>query len=320
MTKKILFAIIPLFIVLLLGEIGLRSSGWPKITDAFEHNEPFWIVDPDLKNSPMPHQEEDTTFPVTTNEDGLRTSHSVQKNKKTRIMTLGCSTTFGWGVADDETYPVQLENLFQKDGLDVDVVNGGQPGYTSFQGLWLWNEILENYRPDVVLIGYIVQDARTVSYTDKSQAILQADNRFLKDNFLYRSKIYLALRYVLGKVQIRAKERPSQYEGGIHRVPPEDYVANLRELVKNIRNIGGQAILFGYPLEMGGYTKEHRQILRAAADNLGTGYLDPQEKMEQAAKQDRLYFLRDKGHANAKGNEKIAEWVYSYLKEYKTDW
>ena len=320
MAKKILFALIPLLVVILLGEAGLRASGWPEVTDAFEHNEPFWIVDPDLKDSPMPHQEEDTSFAVTTNSDGLRTPHSMEKTKNIRIMTLGCSTTFGWGVADPETYPSRLEQLFQKDGFDVEVVNGGQPGYTSFQGLWLWNETLKYYEPDIVLIGYIVQDARKVSYTDKSQAILQSDNRFLKDNFLYRSKIYLALRYILGKVQIRAKERPSQYEGGIHRVPPEDYVANLRELVREVEKIDGQAILFGYPLEMGGYTKEHRQILKAAADTLQIGYLDPQEKMEQNAKQNRLYFARDKGHANANGNEKIAEWVYSYLKEYKTDW
>ena len=109
-------------------------------------------------------------------------------------------------------------------------------------------------------------------------------------------------------------------EGGIHRVPPEDYVDNIRGLVKGIQNIGGEAILFGYPLEMGGYTAEHRQILKAAASNLNIGYFDPQADMEQASKQDRLYFARDKGHANDKGNEKIAEWVYSFLRGYKTDW
>ena len=89
MAKKILFALIPLLVVILLGEAGLRASGWPEVTDAFEHNEPFWIVDPDLKDSPMPHQEEDTSFAVSTNSDGLRTPHSMEKKKNIRIMTLG---------------------------------------------------------------------------------------------------------------------------------------------------------------------------------------------------------------------------------------
>ena len=97
-------------------------------------------------------------------------------------------------------------------------VNAGQPGYTSFQGDWLWDALLDDYKPDVVLVGYIVQDARKVAYSDKSQAILQGDNRFLKDNVLYRSKGYLALRYGMGKVQIQAKERSSQDEGGAFRV------------------------------------------------------------------------------------------------------
>ena len=46
-------------------------------------------------------------------------------------------------------------------------------GYTSFQGSWLWGT-LKAREPDVVLIGYVVQDARA-AYTDKSQAILQKD-------------------------------------------------------------------------------------------------------------------------------------------------
>lgn len=318
--KKIFFALMPLIVVVLMAEMGLRFSGWPEVTDAFEHNEPYWIVDPDLDRSPMPHKEEESTFLVTTNSDGLRTPHSMERSERTRIMTLGCSTTFGWGVADDETYPTRLEQFFQKDGLDVEVVNAGQPGYTSFQGLWLWNQTLKYYKPDIVLIGYIVQDARRASYSDRSQAILQADNRFLKDNVLYRSKIYLALRYGLGKVQIRAKERVSMDEGGIYRVPPNDYVANLRVLVKEVQALGGEPILFGYPLEHGGYTKEHRKILEAGAQNLNIGYFDPQTEMEASARQEVLYFMRDKGHANADGNKKIAEWVYSFLRGYKTDW
>lgn len=320
MIKKLLFALIPLFVVGFAAEVGLRFSGWPQYSDAFEHNEPYWIVDPDLKQSEMPHKEENTSFVVSTNSDGLRTTHSMEKTDKIRIMTLGCSTTFGWGVSDAETYPKRLEEYFQKDGLNVEVVNGGQPGYTSFQGIWLWNQVLKDYKPDIVLIGYIVQDARKAAYSDKSQAILQADNRFLKDHVLYRSKSYLALRYLFGKVQVEAKERSSQDVGGVYRVPPEDYVENIRELVSGIQANGGEAILFGYPLERTGYTKQHRLILQAAAKNLSIGYFDPQDKMEQAANQEKLYFPRDKGHANAKGNDQIAKWVYDYLREYRKDW
>ena len=316
MFKRLLFALVPAIILFGVTEMGLRVMGWPKVTEAFEHNEPFWVVDPDLKTYSMPHNEENTSFEVSTNSDGLRSSIEVTDAKKTlRIMTLGCSTTFGWGVADSETYPARLQHYLTEAGYgNVEVVNAGQPGYTSFQGDWLWDALLDDYKPDVVLVGYIVQDARKAAYSDKSQAILQGDNRFLKDNFLYRSKGYLALRYGMGKVQIQAKERSSQDEGGAFRVPPEDYVSNLRSLVAKIQRSGSKPILFGYPLERTGYTEQHRLILSIAAQELKVGHFDPQDQMEIAASESRLYFARDKGHANAAGNDQIARWVFEYLK------
>ena len=202
--KKIAFALVPVFLLFGAGEVVLRVIGWPEVTQAFEHNEPFWVVDPDLKAYAMPHNEENTSFKVSTNSDGLRTTvEMTDPRKDVRIMTLGCSTTFGWGVADAETYPERLQHYLTEAGYsNVEVVNGGQPGYTSFQGTWLWDSILKHYEPDVVLIGYIVQDARKAAYSDKSQAILQGDNG-LKDTIVSIQEMGL-LRH--GKA-IQAKER-----------------------------------------------------------------------------------------------------------------
>lgn len=304
-----------------MAELGLRLIGWPQVPDKYTHNAPYWITEPNLTKSAMPHREEETSFLVSTNSDGLRTKHTVKNIKQTfRVMTLGCSTTFGWGVADQETYPARLEWYFHQDGLDVEVINGGQPGYTSFQGLWLWDQALKNYKPDLVLIGYVIQDARKAACSDKSQAVLQADHRFLKDNCLYRSKIYLALGSVLGKIQTKAKEIKGKDQGGVYRVPLEDYAENLRNLVEKINKHNGDVVLFGYPLERSGYTAEHRKALQSVADELKVGHFDPQEKMELAAEQEQLYFARDRGHPNARGNDQVAQWVYSFLREYRTDW
>ena len=174
------------------AEFTLRVLDWPEITSAFEHNTPFWVTDPDLNKKSFPHKEENTSFKVSTNQDGLRlTSPNIAKRAKTnnRIMTLGCSTTFGWGVENQESYPAVLQKYISQGNYTTEVVNGGQPGYTSFQGTWLWDKVLKHYSPDVVLIGYVVQDARKAAYSDRSQAILQQDHSFLKRNIFYRSKI-----------------------------------------------------------------------------------------------------------------------------------
>lgn len=321
MSRKMLYAFVPLILLAILLELGLRIANWPQGTEGFQHDKVFWISDPGLKNKATPHLEEDTSFPVSTNADGLRTRYTAEPGEgKTRVMTLGCSTTFGWGVADQQTYSSRLEELFRKDGLDVEVVNGGQPGYTTFQGLRLWDQVLSGYKPDIVLVAYIVQDARKAAFSDKSQAILQEDHKFLKENILYRWKTYLFMKTIFGNIQVAAVEQGGQDEGGAYRVPPSDYEDNLRELVGKIRAQGAEPVLFGFPLEVTGYTEVHRELLKSVAEDLDVGHFDLQEKMVKAARLGQLYFPNDRGHPNADGNDQIAQWVYSFLKEYRTDW
>lgn len=319
LPRKILWSLVPLVVLYGGAELGLRAAGWPKPDGAFAHNQPFWVTDPNLDREPFPHREEGTTFRVSTNADGLRFPlHEVDKPPGvTRVMALGCSTTFGWGVDDEQSYPAVLESLLRADGYRVEVINGGQPGYTSFQGVWLYDTVLRDYEPDVVLVGYVVQDARKAAYTDRSQAVLQGDARYLKHHLLYRSRVYLGLRALLGEIQIRAKERGEGDAGGVYRVPPRDYEANLRKLVGMIQEGGGVPVLFGYPLEREGYTAEHRAILQAAAEVLGVPHFDPQARMEQASRERRLYFEHDRGHANADGNALIARWVRDFLVEHE---
>ena len=318
LIRKLGFSLVPVVVIGVAAELGLRQAGWPQVTETFEHNTPFWITDASLEKKAFPHKEEKKVFRVSSNSDGLRTvgASRVKQDATLRVMTLGCSTTFGWGVDDENAYPAVLQTLIDEANVgSVEVINAGQPGYTSFQGRWLWDETLQHYEPDVVLIGYVVQDARKAAYSDKSQAILQNDHRYMKDHVLYKSRVYLALRSALGAVQIEAKERPQNGQGGIFRVPPEDYVENLRTLVSAVQSVGATPVLFGFPLEREGYTETHRKILKAAATELEVPHLELQSRMEEASRQAQLYFSNDRGHANAAGNTQIATWVFDFFVE-----
>ena len=88
MTKKLLFAIIPLFVIFFSIEVSLRVSDWPKVTAAFEHKEPFWTIDASLSEKKMPHKEENTSFLVNSNSDSLRTREISELDTfNFRIMT-----------------------------------------------------------------------------------------------------------------------------------------------------------------------------------------------------------------------------------------
>ena len=90
---------------------------------------------------------------------------------------------------------------------------------------------------------------------------------------------------------------------------------NLRGLISAIQSQGGTPILFGYPLERSGYTEKHRKILAAAAAELDVSIFDPQAQMETATRTGDYYFRNDRGHANAAGNDLIAQWVFEFLRD-----
>ncbi len=218
--RKLLFACIVLGLFFGGTEAALRILGWPSIDDVsvFEHNDVYWIQDPNLDKKAFSHRETEGSFEVSTDENGLRAPlHSTKKEQGVfRILLMGCSTTFGWGVDDEETYPARLQALAEEAGYEkIEVINGGQPGYTSFQGLWFWDEVASAYDADLVILGFVVQDARRAAYSDLSQAVLTGNGAFLKSNILYNWRLYLALKSLQGDLAIRAKERPEGGEAGV---------------------------------------------------------------------------------------------------------
>ncbi len=314
-ARRVAFMATTLVLFTAGSEVALRLAGWPKKegTKEFTHAQSYWVQPANQHLEPYTHKETGATFRVSTDANGLRAPlHPQEKSAGTfRVMTLGCSTTFGWGVNDDETFPAQLEKDLLADGHAVEVINGGQPGFTSFQGLWLWEKVLATYKPDLVLFGYIVQDARSVAYSDASQAVLQGNQDFLKQNILYNLRLYVFLRNAIDGYRVQAKDKPG--EGGVYRISPEEYVENIRAFKQKIDDVGGKMMLFGYPLEREGYTGTHRRILHAAGEKLEVPVYDPQPEFEQYTAQESLYFPQDRGHANAAGNAKIAQGVTQFL-------
>ena len=81
-----------------------------------------------------------------------------------RILLLGDSFTFGYGVEDDSTYGRQLERLFVDQPAEcgrIEVLNAGVNGYNTSQELaWLRRSGL-NFRPDLVILAFTPNDIMT---------------------------------------------------------------------------------------------------------------------------------------------------------------
>ena len=90
--------------------------------------------------------------------DGFREGLPAAPGAPTWI-ALGESTTFGWGVADGDTYPAHLQALLAAQGRQVRVINAGVPSYSSTQVLRYLEELLAGGRkPERVLINIMWND------------------------------------------------------------------------------------------------------------------------------------------------------------------
>jgi len=80
-----------------------------------------------------------------------------------RILMLGDSYTFGWAVSEQDALPEQLGRLLSEPGRDVEVINGGVPGYNTEQEAVLLEHLLPAVQPDIVVLGFVMNDAEPIS-------------------------------------------------------------------------------------------------------------------------------------------------------------
>jgi lysophospholipase L1-like esterase len=76
-----------------------------------------------------------------------------------RILAIGESTTFGWGIDPKNAYPQQLEKLIRdRLGIPVTVFNTGVPAQTSTSILRNIRYQIDQYRPQIVLCLFGTND------------------------------------------------------------------------------------------------------------------------------------------------------------------
>jgi hypothetical protein len=80
-----------------------------------------------------------------------------RQDNSVRLLVLGDSQAWGFGVADNETMSVQLERLLSAryPTLDIQVLNGGVPGYGTADQLVFLQVMGEMLKPDIVIVQFL---------------------------------------------------------------------------------------------------------------------------------------------------------------------
>ena len=218
---------------------------------------------------------------IALNDEGFRSAafQSAKRPGVLRIACIGDSWTFGMNVNQDEMYPARVGALLAARSRPVEVMNFGILGYSSFQGLQLLKSRVLDLQPDVLVIGFGMNDSDVAGYRDRD--VLAPGSISWRDrvkaitgqseSLALMKYLALALRFkpqdmgAFLKADAKADQGKSNATVNYDdieawtRVSPRDYERNLREMITLARGRGARAVLLDNELWAG---SPYRPVLR----------------------------------------------------------
>ena len=202
------------------------------------------------------------TWTIALNSRGYRTDEFAREKPPAalRIACVGDSWTFGMNVDQDRTYPSRLAADLRAGGAKVEVLNFGVLGYSSFQGRRLFERRVLELSPDVVAIGFGMNDSEVAGYRDRDMVAAGAPalgariREQAADLEFYKLLKYFALTLRFHPKSMGDFLREHAQDRGSGRVDystiepwtrvsPTDYEANIREMIRLARARGAAVVL-----------------------------------------------------------------------------
>jgi lysophospholipase L1-like esterase len=140
-----------------------------------------------------------------------------------RIVGLGDSLMFGWGVGDAEYYLALIAERLARQGTGptVEVINSAVPGYNTVMEVETLKEKLLQFTPDVVIIEYVDNDLDLPNFLDTPLSPASVDHLFLHDFVVARlaGRVWDPTHRLAGAPRDPFRDR--RLEGNPDRVPAQ---------------------------------------------------------------------------------------------------
>lgn len=240
---------------------------------------------------------------IRTNSLGLRAEHEFEVPPpagRLRILCLGDSWTFGYNVAQDESWPAVLEVELRRrlPDRDIEVINAGTPGYCSYQGYLTLLSPGLSLAPQVVVLANFRNESISAQYRHLARSgVLETRDRLVP--YLFRSALYVWLRRQLllrALDNVRDGGPPSSEDGD-----DEAFTRSGYQLAIDAAREAGARVLCLRVVE-GGVTADITAVAKAS----GVPYVE-------VPIEDSLRLSFDPTHCNAEGHRRIARSVAEAL-------
>jgi lysophospholipase L1-like esterase len=352
MKQRIAMSVVAIVLALAACEVAARLL-FPAPPDPTREPQIVYRTDPDVRYVLSSNQRGwvDDGF-VTTNSLGFRGREieSPKPNGRFRVVALGDSVTFGWGVNDADTFSAQLEQLLRtnRPDLDIEVVNLAVPGYATRQEVVLLERYVARLQPDLVLLGFysndlpdtFVENTPGAAAGTTIAAVHATNGQILRMNpapsswferQARRSRaIYTAghalkqlIRRGEGKegssmeLDLLAGRDTTDLESAWERISAQ--LSELKHAAASSGFAAGVVILPPREQVLGLFPESNYQKrIHGLADHLGLFVIDPLPSlMASPGKKQALFIPYDRNHPSPTGHRLIAQAIVTYFNEHE---
>ena len=248
---------------------------------------------------------------VSINSDGLRDrEYPVERNKqKRRIIFLGDSLTFGWGVEEKDTFSTILEQRLNKE-MPTEIINFGTGNYNTTQEVNLFFEKGLKYNPDTVVVFYFINDAEPLP---KKSAL-----SFLAN---FRTTTFYWSRFKKLAAQISPGKTFKEFYSDLYQDKQQGWIETRKAFQKLARVCQEREIrlrvvilpelhnLIEYP-----FKQQHELVTRFLNAN-GIETLDLAPGFSNQNNPYSLWVAMDDAHPNARAHRLIADHSEAFIKK-----
>ena len=337
--RPIILLAFVVFLLLLLtatGEVALRvyvwARGWTPNCYAAElelfrpHPEIGYDLKPNFRSA-------SGAFRISTNARGLRGPDldSEKPAGRIRIAILGESSAFGYLVSDGQEIDRLLESKLRAAGQNVEVLNGGVPGYNLFHTSVRYREVVAPLKPNLVILylGWNDLTSYVISETPNDESFRVRPIAPAWKRLLGKSTLYGFIFHRLLAAPVRFA--PATVTGTV--VTPageQQFRENLGKLIREIRKDGPDVMVVAQC--SAGNPKAEGDLRKALGDSeaiiqrmieLGSWLHDTEKEIaeKEGVRFEDAYMkmkpshenLLDYIHLSAQGEEALADLLKSNL-------
>lgn len=330
--RRLLFSAIAVLGALLLLELGARAVQLvaPRLFVVAPNQEGIGPgvslePDPELLFRSRPGTSRSEQIQVEVNDLGMRGGVVPPPGVAPRVMFLGDSSVFGWGVPRDEAFPWATGRRLGRDGQPVVTLNAGTPGYSSAQSRFQLEKLGKTLAPDVVVIASLWSDMMRTGWRDRelferfgspahAQALRRQETLASSALFVLLRARVLSLRpvpenqFVLWDTVIGGKDG-----AGATRATAADHRANLEAMADTAESLGARPIFLILPANRLGehppdevllpYQDNHREVAAAR----GALCVDMDTRWREHGDATLSRWFMDRVHPSAEGHADIAD-------------